>query len=65
MDKLRTSRYHLQEHIKHEFLCFLFQDILMFTENNTKNHPGIPLLQSIPKVFLLYVYISITGLRAP
>ena len=45
------SRDHWTEHTKQEFLCFLFQYILMLTENIIKDQTDIPLLQSIIKVF--------------
>ena len=52
---LDHSRKHWAKSISHDFMWFLFQDVLSYTENNMINHSNNPILQSILKVFYFFM----------
>ena len=52
---LYYSRKYWSKSISHEFMWFLFQDILSYTANNMINHSNNPILQSIIKVFSFFM----------
>ena len=52
---LDHSSKHWSKSISHDFMWFLFQDVLSYTENNMINHSNNPILQSIMKVFSFFM----------